>query len=151
MTTIFGFLVAFIGFEVSRFAESMVRFLSSTVLIMVGAAYMILDLRSRHSLEDQKKVNLSDKVAILALVGMLTFSPCVAIIPIFFAAGPMGLAVLVPLSIVLTAATLGGMVLITGLAYTGVEKLRFSKIEEHEHLFLGAVLVILGIAVIIFG
>jgi nickel/cobalt transporter (NicO) family protein len=88
-----------------------------------------------------------DTVAVASLIAMLTFSPCEGFLPIYLTAWPHGWTGFLLLSVVLAAGTLAGMIVFTGLTYAGVRRLQLPWLERYEHLILGAVLVLLGIAV----
>ncbi|MDA0711525.1 MAG: hypothetical protein O3B73_15100 [bacterium] len=91
-----------------------------------------------------------DKVAVVSLIALLTFSPCEGFLPIYLTAWPHGWAVFVLLSVVLAVGTLAGMLVFTGLTFMGVEHLDMPWLERYENMILGGVLVLLGIGVILF-
>ena len=101
------------------------------------------------ALASKKKV-ISDRVAILSLLAMLTFSPCEGFLPVYLsgiAYGWIGFAIL---SGILAIATLAGMVLFTWLTLAGIEKLNIEFLEKYESGLMGGLLCVLGIAVILF-
>ena len=96
------------------------------------------------------RVGTSDRVAILSLFALLTFSPCEGFLPVYLSGiqyGWMGFALL---SVILASATLAGMVLFTWITLLGLKKLKLDFIEKYESGVLGGVLVFLGILVILF-
>lgn len=54
------------------------------------------------------------------------------------------------LTVILSVATVAGMVLFTWFTLAGMEKLRFRLLEEYESGVMGALLCLLGVLVIIF-
>lgn len=97
-----------------------------------------------------RKKKMSNRVAILSLLAMLTFSPCEGFLPVYLSGIAYGWVGFAVLSLILAIATLLGMVLFTWLTLTGMEKIKLDVLEKYENSLLGAVLCLLGIAIIIF-
>jgi len=91
-----------------------------------------------------------EAVAVASLVAMLTFSPCEGFLPIYLTAWPYGWGAFIALSAVLAAGTLSGMLAFTGLTYAGFRRVEMPWMERYEHLVLGGVLILLGVAVVAF-
>jgi nickel/cobalt transporter (NicO) family protein len=91
-----------------------------------------------------------DKVAVVSLIALLTFSPCEGFLPIYLTAWPHGWTVFILLSVVLAVGTLAGMLVFTGLTFLGVNKLDMPWLERYENFILGGVLILLGIGVVLF-
>lgn len=103
---------------------------------------------SGQTLGTQEKV-MSDRVAIMSLIAMLTFSPCEGFLPVYLSGIGYGWGGFALLSAILAIATLAGMVTFTWLTLTGMERLRLSFLEKHESALMGILLCALGILVII--
>lgn len=147
-----GFLVAWIGLGILKTVERLADPLSGGILVLIGGTYMLLDLKGKTSVSNKnpfKGTHLSDRAAMASLLAMLTFSPCEAVLPVFFAASPFGWKALFLLSSIMAAATVTGMVFLTGMAETGISRLKFSFLERHEKAFFGLVMALLGGAVIL--
>jgi nickel/cobalt transporter (NicO) family protein len=89
MTALIGFLTAWVGMGMHRVAERFSHQLGGWVLIIFGMLYAVFDLRHlghRHAMD----VDFSDTTAVMSFVTMLTVSPCIALIPIFFAVSSIG-------------------------------------------------------------
>lgn len=99
---------------------------------------------------EKKRNVMSDRVAILSLLAMLTFSPCEGFLPVYLSGISDGWVGFVILSVILALATLLGMVVFTWLTLAGMEKLKLAFLEKYESGLMGAILCILGLAVIIF-
>lgn len=99
---------------------------------------------------EKKRTVMSDRVAILSLLAMLTFSPCEGFLPVYLSGISYGWVGFVILSVILALATLLGMVVFTWLTLAGMEKLKLAFLEKYESGLMGAILCILGLAVIIF-
>ena len=93
---------------------------------------------------------MSDRVAILSLLAMLTFSPCEGFLPVYLSGISYGWVGFAILSGILAFATLSGMVLFTWLTLAGLEKIKLEFLEKYESGLMGALLCILGFAVILF-
>jgi ABC-type nickel/cobalt efflux system permease component RcnA len=92
----------------------------------------------------------SDKVAILSLLAMLTFSPCECFLPVYFSGISYGWIGFAILSAILAIGTLLGMIAFTWLTLAGIEKLKLAFLEKYESALMGIVLCLLGFAVMIF-
>lgn len=91
----------------------------------------------------------SDWGAILSLLALLTFSPCEGFIPVYVSGARFGWYGFMVLTVILSVATVAGMVTFTGLTLAGLAKLKLSFIEKYENGVLGVLLMLLGIAVVI--
>jgi nickel/cobalt transporter (NicO) family protein len=125
---------------------------------VVGALMMLLGLfylwRGRHAHAhahgEDKVVHrryASDRAAIIALVVLLTLSPCEAFLPVYLAGMKHGWTGFMALSSVLTAATASGMLLFTTLSLLGVRRLGLEKIARYESTILGVALIAMGAGV----
>ena len=148
-TTAVGFLIAWIGWRVSEVVEGIVGPIAAGILILLGMLYIALYFKELgHGHHHGHPAELSDKGAILSLIAILTFSPCEAMLPIYFAASPLGWYMIILLSVFVALGTVGGMMILTYLAYRGIESIRFANLEHYEKLILGLLMTLLGIIVI---
>jgi ABC-type nickel/cobalt efflux system permease component RcnA len=102
------------------------------------------------ALQASRKPPTSDRVAVLGLITLLTFSPCEGFLPIYLSGIAYGWVGFVILSVILASATLLGMMVFTWLTLTGIEKLNLSAIEKYEGLIMGCLLSLLGVGVMLF-
>lgn len=91
----------------------------------------------------------SDRVAILSLLALLTFSPCEAFLPVYLLGVKYGWIGFILLSAILASATITGMIVFTWLTLTGIEKLNLKQLERIEAGVMGPLLCALGILIII--
>ncbi|MDI6783628.1 MAG: hypothetical protein QME64_05970 [bacterium] len=148
-TTVVGILIAWIGWKVSETVEGIVGPIAAGILILLGMLYIGLYFKELgHGHHHGHPSELSDTGAVLSLIAILTFSPCEAMLPIYFAASPLGWYMIILLSLFIALGTVGGMMILTYLAYRGIERFKFSKLEHYEKLILGSMLAILGFIVI---
>jgi ABC-type nickel/cobalt efflux system permease component RcnA len=92
----------------------------------------------------------SDRVAILSLLALLTFSPCEGFLPVYLTGVKYGWIGFVLLSVILAGATITGMVVFTWLTLMGIEKLNLKRLEKFEAGVMGTLLCALGVLIIIF-
>ena len=92
----------------------------------------------------------SDRVAILSLLALLTFSPCEGFLPVYLTGVKYGWIGFLLLSVILAGATIAGMILFTWLTLMGIEKLNLKRLEKFEAGVMGALLCVLGVLIIIF-
>ena len=91
----------------------------------------------------------SDRAAILALVGLLTFSPCESFLPVYLSGASYGWGGFLLLSGVLAAATVAAMTLFTGIVLLGFSRFRLRAVERYESVILGLSLCLLGVLVMV--
>lgn len=92
----------------------------------------------------------SDWAAIGSLLALLTFSPCEGFIPVYVSGVRYGWTGFFILTLILSVATVAGMVVFTWLTLAGMEKLKLQFLETYERGILGGLLCLLGILVIVF-
>lgn len=143
-TTILGLIIAFLGFHITKYAETIAEPLAGIILIVLGIAFIIVG-RLRHGTHNHNHSKFSDKAIAISLFAMLSSSPCVAALPLFLAASTFNWSTIVLLSIILSVTTVSGMLALTTLAYTGVRKINLCSIEEYEKEIIGGVLTLIGI------
>lgn len=92
----------------------------------------------------------SDWAAIASLLALLTFSPCEGFLPVYVSGVRYGWSGFFLLTLILSVATVAGMVVFTWLTLAGMEKLKLQFIEKYERGILGGLLCLLGLLVMIF-
>jgi nickel/cobalt exporter len=178
-TTALGVLVVWAGIEASLFTGGLFPYLAGGVLILFGLYYFLRQARgggghhhwighdhrhdghghdhghehAHHGHEHRNEAasrGKSDMGVILGLLALLTFSPCEGFLPVYLSGIHFGWMGFILLSAVLAAATLAGMVLFTWLTLAGLERLKLAALERYESGILGALLCLLGVAVMVF-
>lgn len=123
------------------------------ILVALGLVYVSLDFKghNQHSHEGFIKTNTLSKKSkfaiILPLATALFFSPCVAIGSYFFVAGTRGWSGIFIVSAIYLIVTVLGMILMVSLGLRGVERIKWTFLEQHEKGVTGMVLVALGILI----
>ena len=120
------------------------------LMVAVGLFYIVRG-RHNHAVPDVgRRSYASDRAAIIALVTLLTLSPCEAFLPYYLAGMQHGWQAFLVLSAVLMAATSAGMLIFTSLSLAGFKRLGLQWVERYEETILGAALIVVGVAVAFF-
>ncbi len=147
-TSVLGSIIAILGFQITKYIEAFSEPLSGSILIILGIIFIIVGRLKPHT-HNHGRLTFSDKAIVISLFMMLSFSPCVAMLPIFLAASTFSFGMLLLLCIILSATTVSVMLILTILAYSGVKKIIFSKIEHYEKEIIGGILSLIGIIFLI--
>jgi putative Mn2+ efflux pump MntP len=89
----------------------------------------------------------SDRAAIASLFALLTFSPCESFLPIYVSGIRFGWSGFALLTLILSAATVTGMIFFTWLTLAGIRNFRLRWFEQHDNAVMGAVLLLVGILI----
>lgn len=100
-------------------------------------------------LSDIPRSRTSDRVAILSLLALLTFSPCEGFLPIYVSGIRFGWSGFALLTLILSLATVAGMLLFTSLTLAGIRNVRLRWFERFESGVMGALLLLIGMLVMI--
>lgn len=92
----------------------------------------------------------SDKAAVTSLLAFLTFSPCEGFLPIYVSGIRYGWTGFALLTLILSVATVAGMILFTSLTLAGMEKIRLGLLEKYESGVMGTLLCAVGLLIIFF-
>ena len=92
----------------------------------------------------------SDLAAISSLLALLTFSPCEAFIPVYVSGVRYGWEGFALLTIILSVATVAGMLAFTFLALAGITQIKLRALEKYESGVIGALLSLVGLLIILF-
>jgi len=145
VTALLGFIAALIGKKITFMIGTKIP-IASIILIVFGLVYFGLGLRGHEHVSNfSVKSKRREFATAASLFLMLTLTPCEPMVVVYFTAGPLGLKLLLLLTVVMGASTLGGMLILTYLALLGYERLNFPRLEKHERTVIGGILVILGI------
>lgn len=148
-TIVLGFLVFLLGFKIAEYAGHSVHIISGLFLVGIGVLFCANHfLHHRHHAGPHEKEFVTDKAAILSLFGLLTFSPCEAILPVFLAAGTVGWKTVVPLLAIILVSTVGVMLSLVYFAAAGMERIKSKLLETCEYLIVGLILIVLGVLVV---
>ena len=167
-TATLGLIVAWLGIALSDRIGALFPWIAGGALISFGLFYIIRQLTGRphthlhlgheghshdhaHSQpENRMSFSKTDLAAISSLLALLTFSPCEAFVPVYVSGVRYGWHGFALLTIILTVATIAGMVAFTGLALTGIEQVKLRSFEKYEAGVMGALLCAVGVLIILF-
>lgn len=145
-TIVLGLIVVWVGLGLTDLIGEWVHPLGGAILIVFGISFLFSHFKHRRHVEKA----FEDHWATFSLVTFLTFSPCETLLPIFFAASPMGWQIVIPLCVLIGLTTVGTMLLMTFLLSKGLEAARFQILEDYESLISGVVIILLGLFVLLF-
>lgn len=131
-----------------RFGEAF-HWAVGALMIALGGFYLLRHARHGHA-EDAPRRYGSDRAAMAGLFLLLALSPCEVFLPVYLQGIKHGWTGFLVLSGVLTAATGLGMLLFTGLSLASARRLKIEGLERYESAILGGVLIVIGLAVILF-
>jgi ABC-type nickel/cobalt efflux system permease component RcnA len=103
-----------------------------------------------HAYEDhehhRKKPNLKDKRAGWGLVIILSLTPCIALLPLTFAAVKYGTMAVILVNISFTVGTVLTIMLFTWLGLKGLSWIKFEFFEDYGDIIAGVIIGLLGVA-----
>jgi nickel/cobalt exporter len=177
-TALVGFLLTVCGIVLNARVGIWFPFAAGGLLIFLGSFYLRRQLSGRahshthlfskgeheHISDDQKhelkhaiehvrgpeiaSSPTSDRVAITSLFALLTFSPCEAFLPIYVSGIRFGWSGFGLLTIILSLATVAGMLFFTSVTLAGIRSMRLPWFERFENGIMGCLLVLVGVIVI---
>jgi hypothetical protein len=95
---------------------------------------------------DHKKTDLKDRRAGWGLVIILALTPCIALLPLTFAAVKYGTMAVILVNISFTVGTVLTIMLFTWLGLKGLSWIKFEFFEEYGDIIAGVIIGLLGIA-----
>jgi nickel/cobalt transporter (NicO) family protein len=98
----------------------------------------------------QLPTRTSDRVAVISLLALLTFSPCEGFLPIYVSGIRYGWLGFSLLTAILSVATVAGMLVFTGLTLAGLNRIKLAVLEKYESALMGSLLCAVAILIIIF-
>lgn len=147
ITMLLGIAAAGAGLAVQKIESFDLHLSGAIILIFTGVFLILARLFGGHfhrHFNPEKYASSTDAILILALVGMLSLSPCTEIIPLYILAASAGWKTVAMLSVILILGTSIGMTLIVVFFGDRISKWKFSFIEENAGLVAGILLIGLG-------
>ncbi len=155
-TVIIGIIVGLIGYKLSESYHYITHYVAPTVLVALGAIYLLLELRHsliRHEHHHHHHIDVDELIQkkktkrsiVFTLSIAMFFSPCLEIEVYYFTASRLGWAGIWIVSIVYLIITVFGIILLVYIASKGVQKLKWHFLEHHEKLLSGIILVLVGV------
>ncbi len=175
-TALLGLVVAWLGIALSDRIGALFPWIAGGALIAFGLFYIFRQLTGRththlhlgrgghshdhdhdHGHEHDHEhgarrlaFSKSDVAAVTSLLALLTFSPCEAFVPVYVSGVRYGWYGFALLTLILTIATIAGMVVFTWLALVGIEQVKLRAFEKYEAGVMGVLLCAVGVLIILF-
>jgi nickel/cobalt exporter len=100
--------------------------------------------------QDHPPHRTSDRAAIVSLLTLLTFSPCEGFLPIYVSGIRYGWTGFVLLTVILSVATVAGMILFTSLTLAGLGRIKLGVLEKYESGLIAVLLCAVGVLILLF-
>lgn len=169
-TALLGLLVAWLGIALSARIGVWFPRVAGGALILFGLFYVVRQLtghththlhlfrghdhgQGHEHAHDGNEIAVhppSDFAATISLLALLTFSPCEAFIPVYVSGVRYGWGGFALLTVILSVATVAGMVIFTLLALAGIEQIKLRSFEKYESGVIGVLLCLVGVLIILF-
>lgn len=91
------------------------------------------------------EANIRNKKAAWGLVAILGLTPCIALVPLTFAAVKYGTMGVIMVNVVFAAATIGTIVLLTWLGLVGISWIKLDFFDKHGDIIAGVIIGLLGV------
>ena len=92
---------------------------------------------------------VADRVAIISLLALLTFSPCESFVPFYVYGIRYGWLGFALLTAILSVATVAGMIIFTSLTLAGMRRINLGRLEKYELGLIGALLCAVGVLILL--
>lgn len=158
VSILFGLLGLFFGVTLLRSVGERMSALAPLLLIGFGVVYALRGLKRafaphlhghRHSHYDH--VHEDSGTSVWTLFLLFSADPCVAVVPLMFAAAPLGLGKTLAIVLLYEAATLGTMLLLVLPARAGARLLDAPFLERYGDVAAGGVIAAIGLVVTLLG
>ncbi|HZF08487.1 MAG TPA: hypothetical protein VFE33_06830 [Thermoanaerobaculia bacterium] len=157
-SALLGLLALVFGLGVLQSVGKRMEALAGILLIAFGLIYAAWGLRRTagshfhgHVHQHYDHVHEPEKATVWSLFLLFSADPCVAVMPILFAAAPLGALRATIIVLLYEAATLATMVLLVLPARAGVKRLRFSFLDHYGDAAAGGAIAAVGLAVMLLG
>ena len=145
-TIIIGVVIGLLGLELTESVQHFSHIVAPLVLILLGLFFIYQHHRHKHfHLHNKPKPTFSKKKIIVTLVVAMFFSPCMEIEAYFLLAGSFGWYAIISIALLYLVVSVSGMVIWIRLAYKGIVKLNWHKLEHNVGIITGLTLIVTGI------
>jgi len=103
-----------------------------------------------HHDHGKPKVDLKDKRAGWGLVAILGLTPCIALLPLVFAAVKYGTMAIILVNVCFAVATIGTIMLFAWLGLMGLSWIKLEFFDEYGDIIAGVIIGLLGVATKVF-
>lgn len=144
-TVAIGLIAGMLGKEMAERISFFTYVIAPVMLILLGLFFIY---RHHHHHHFAVKAEANGKISKQRLIGMLVLamflSPCMEIEGYYLLAGAQGINFVLLVSALYTLVTVTGMVIWVSIAYRGLLKLNWHRVEHNSGLITGGVLIITG-------
>lgn len=146
-TIAIGFLMGYLGSELSERFSHIISFLGPSLLIAMGVFFLYQHHAHHHfHISEARLKSLNSKTKIvLALTAAMMLSPCLEISGYFFYAGTMGIEKIAIIAIIYASCTIVGMLTWVWWLYPHVKKMDWHALEHKAGLIAGWILILTGV------
>ena len=158
ISALLGLLGLAFGRKVFETAGQKMEAVAGILLIGFGLAYGVWGLRRAagrhvhgHAHAHYDHVHDASKMTAGALFLLFSADPCVAVIPLLYAAAPLGTAPAAGIVLLYEAATIGTMIALVLPARAGISRLRFPWLDHWGDAVAGGLIAATGVVVMALG
>lgn len=145
-TVLIGIILSYVGSSLAEHLEAFTHWIAPLILIVLGLIFIYRHHIHKHfhiTKDVQKKI--SKKKIIVALTAAMFLSPCMEIEAYFLLAGTYNWWLVWFIAGIYLIITISGMLLLVQLAYKGLLKLNWHRLEHNAGIITGVTLVLTGI------
>jgi len=156
-TSAVGVLILLAGRFMEQWLQGLLHYAAAALLFGFGVFYLMRAFQRRMALAgvtDETLVappRVGDGAAWWGVVAALALSPGEVLLSFYLTGDSHGWPGLALLSAMFLAGTLAGMIALISLTWAGMAHFRMERLARYESAVLGAVLVALGVAVVVFS
>lgn len=158
VSALLGLLALVFGRAIFERVGERMEAVAGILLVGFGLAYGVWGLRRAagrrvhgHAHAHYDHVHDASTTTAWSLFFLFSADPCVAVIPLLFAAAPLGTAPTVGIVLLYEVATIGTMIVLVLPARVGLERLRFPWLDHWGDAVAGAVIAATGLVVMTLG
>ena len=145
-TIAIGIILGLLGLQLANTVEYFTHFIAPAFLILIGLFFIYQHHHHRHfHLQKIPEPTMSKNKIVIGLVIAMFLSPCMEIEAYFLLAGTKGIWAVLTIAVLYLTISVSGMVLWARLAYKGILRLNWHKLEHNAGIITGLTLIITGV------
>lgn len=155
-TSVVGVLILMAGRFMEQWVQGLLHYSAAALLFGFGAFYLARAFQRRAALIGpagdmiDPPARVGDRAAWWGVVAALALSPGEVLLSFYLTGDSHGWPGLALLSAMFLIGTMAGMIALISLTWAGMAHFRMDRLARYESAVLGAVLVALGVAVVVF-
>jgi nickel/cobalt exporter len=158
VSALLGLLGLFFGVTLLESVGERLSAFAPLFLIAFGIVYALWGLKRAvaprlhgHAHAHYDHIHDESRTSVWTLFLLFSADPCVAVVPLMFAAAPLGAGKTVAIVLLYEVATLGTMLLLVLPARAGARLLKAPSLQRYGDAVAGSVIAGIGLAVTLFG